>query len=124
MGRLREHCERDRFADVVRLLDIVHSDAKLYLVFEFLDMDLKHYMDSLGKNSREGLNPNIVRVSRPDRGARSRPRAECRQKFSYQLVKGLYYCHAHRILHRDLKPQNLLIDKLGNLKIADESPTR
>lgn len=44
------------------------------------------------------------------------------QKFTYQLVKGLYYCHAHRVLHRDLKPQNLLIDKTGNLKIGGVSP--
>lgn len=43
------------------------------------------------------------------------------QKFTYQLIKGLYYCHAHRVLHRDLKPQNLLIDKMGNLKLAGES---
>jgi serine/threonine protein kinase len=42
------------------------------------------------------------------------------QKFTYQLIKGLYYCHAHRVLHRDLKPQNLLINKEGNLKLAGE----
>ncbi|WOO79499.1 Cyclin-dependent kinase 1 [Vanrija pseudolonga] len=85
--------------NIVKLLDIVHSDSKLYLVFEFLDLDLKRYMDSIG--DKDGLGPNMVK------------------KFCYQLVKGLYYCHAHRVLHRDLKPQNLLIDKEGNLKLAD-----
>jgi serine/threonine protein kinase len=35
------------------------------------------------------------------------------------MLKGIFYCHTHRILHRDLKPQNLLIDKSGILKLAD-----
>jgi hypothetical protein len=47
-----------------RLLDIVHSEAKLYLVFEFLDMDLKKYMDKVEKvGDGEGLGPDIVKVS-------------------------------------------------------------
>jgi len=37
----------------------------------------------------------------------------------WQLIRALRYCHAKRIMHRDLKPQNLLVDSEGNLKIAD-----
>lgn len=37
----------------------------------------------------------------------------------YQLVLGINFCHMHRVMHRDLKPQNLLIDQTGLLKIAD-----
>lgn len=92
-----------RDENIVRLFDIVHQENKLYLVFEFLDLDLRKYMDNVSrqKNSEFGMGPEIVR------------------KFTYQLIRGIFYCHAHRILHRDLKPQNLLIDKEGNLKLAD-----
>ena len=39
--------------------------------------------------------------------------------FRFQLLRGLSYCHSRNILHRDLKPQNLLINKSGELKLAD-----
>ncbi|TPX31035.1 hypothetical protein SmJEL517_g05547 [Synchytrium microbalum] len=84
--------------NVVRLLDIVHNDEKLYLIFEFLDLDLKKYMDT---TAPYGLSANLVK------------------SYMYQLLKGLHYCHSRRILHRDLKPQNLLIDQHGALKLAD-----
>lgn len=83
---------------LVRLLDVIQNEAKLYLVFEFLDLDLKRYMDSL---KPDPLGADIVK------------------SYMYQLLSGTAYCHARRIIHRDLKPQNLLIDKQGTLKMAD-----
>lgn len=81
-----------------RLIDVVSSNAKLFLVFEYLDLDLKRYMDSV-KN--EGMKALQVK------------------SYVYQILSGIAYCHSHRIVHRDLKPQNLLIDKDGMLKLAD-----
>jgi cyclin-dependent kinase len=42
------------------------------------------------------------------------------QSMLYQLIKGLAHCHKHGVMHRDLKPQNLLVDDQSmTLKIAD-----
>lgn len=35
------------------------------------------------------------------------------------MLRGLAYCHARRVLHRDLKPQNLLINERGELKVGN-----
>jgi len=75
----------------------VHQESKLYLVFEYLEQDLKKYMDIVKDRFRRTLVKSYLQ----------------------QLIKGIAFCHSHRVLHRDLKPQNLLIDKEGNLKLAD-----
>lgn len=41
------------------------------------------------------------------------------QIFLFQILRGLAYIHRRKILHRDLKPQNLLINEKGELKLAD-----
>jgi negative regulator of PHO system len=85
--------------NIVALYDVVHTENKLMLVFEFMDRDLKKYMDTHG--DRGALKPALIK------------------SFMYQLMKGIAFCHENRVLHRDLKPQNLLTNNKGQLKLAD-----
>ncbi|XP_030683356.1 cyclin-dependent kinase 3 isoform X1 [Nomascus leucogenys] len=84
--------------NIVRLLDVVHNERKLYLVFEFLSQDLKKYMDSTPGSE---LPLHLIK------------------SYLFQLLQGVSFCHSHRVIHRDLKPQNLLINELGAIKLAD-----
>jgi len=86
--------------NIVSLKDVLMQEAKLYLIFEFLTMDLKKYMDTNVPKDGQ-MDPVLVK------------------SYTYQLLQGLLFCHQRRVLHRDLKPQNLLIDKNGAIKIAD-----
>ncbi|EPZ32722.1 Pkinase-domain-containing protein [Rozella allomycis CSF55] len=81
-----------RDPNIVRLYDVLHTEKKLTLVFEYVDTDLRKFLDANGGN----LDLKIVK-----------------------LLKGIAYCHVNRVLHRDLKPQNLLINKRSELKLAD-----
>eukprot|EP00440_Ansanella_granifera_P053627 gb/GFBE01058138.1/.p1 GENE.gb/GFBE01058138.1/~~gb/GFBE01058138.1/.p1 ORF type:complete len:418 (+),score=103.32 gb/GFBE01058138.1/:1-1254(+) len=83
--------------NVVKLLDVACSPGRLYLVFEFVDNNLKQHMKRHGLR----LEPTAV------------------QALQKQLMRGIDYCHARRIIHRDLKPQNILVDNEDLLKIAD-----
>ncbi|XP_049897195.1 serine/threonine-protein kinase 36 isoform X4 [Epinephelus moara] len=46
------------------------------------------------------------------------PESQVRE-ITCQLVSALYYLHSHRILHRDMKPQNILLGKSGVVKLCD-----
>ena len=106
--------------NVVSLLDVVHADHKLYLVFEYLDKDLKKHMDdseALLRNTDAVIDQSGDRSKRIKR-AGGLPE-NLTKSYLRQLLSGIAYCHTHRVLHRDLKPQNLLIDNRGNIKLAD-----
>ncbi|KAJ9455526.1 Cell division protein kinase 2-like protein CRK1 [Diplonema papillatum] len=83
--------------NIVKLFDVAHSEKKLTLVFEFVDKDLKAYLDS-----HKGDIP-----------------AREVHHFLRQLLLSIQYCHSRSVLHRDLKPQNLLIGSDKTLKLAD-----
>ncbi|KAJ7022033.1 kinase-like domain-containing protein [Mycena alexandri] len=88
-----------KHVNIVRLHDVIHTETKLILIFEFCEQDLKKYMDQHG--DRGALDPATVR------------------SFMFQLLKGTNFCHENQVLHRDLKPQNLLINRKGELKLGD-----
>jgi len=86
-----------RHPNIVYLIDLIHGEKKLYLVFEFMDHDLKKFLDI----NNGPLTPELVK------------------SYLFQILLAVNFCHSKRILHRDLKPQNLLIDKDGIIKVAD-----
>uniref|UniRef100_A0A3P8NN28 Cell division control protein 2 homolog n=1 Tax=Astatotilapia calliptera TaxID=8154 RepID=A0A3P8NN28_ASTCA len=78
--------------NVVRLLDVLMQESRLYLIFEFLSMDLKKYLDSIP--SGQYMDSMLVK------------------SYLYQILEGIYFCHCRRVLQRDLKPQNFLLAHL------------
>ena len=84
--------------NIVKLFDVIHMENKIILVFEYLPLDLKKL---LKKYSGKGLEPKLYK------------------SLLYQLLKGIQCVHKLKILHRDLKSENLLVSEDGVLKIAD-----
>jgi len=86
--------------NIVYMHDVIMQEKSLYLVFEFLTEDLKKYTDRLRERKQVMQLPEL-------------------KSLTYQILQAITFCHCRRILHRDLKPQNLLIGPDGIIKVAD-----
>ena len=83
--------------NIVAVYDVSHSDAMEYIVMELVDgITLRQYMDKRGAVPwREALH------------------------FTKQMAKALSHAHERGIIHRDIKPQNIMLLKDGTIKIGD-----
>jgi serine/threonine protein kinase len=90
-----------RHPNIVSIVGLHLSEKKIELCLEFFPLDLKKMMDQY-KNNSKVYNLNNLKT------------------IIYQILKATDYLHSRKILHRDLKPQNILIcDQTLITKVAD-----
>lgn len=83
--------------NVIALLDVFGHKSNVSLVFEFVNTD----MEVIIKDNKITLTPANIK------------------SYMMQTLRGLEYLHKNWIMHRDLKPNNLLVNSEGVLKVAD-----
>ncbi|MBR6229836.1 MAG: Stk1 family PASTA domain-containing Ser/Thr kinase [Eubacterium sp.] len=83
--------------NIVSVYDVGEEEGMHYIVMEFVDgITLKRYIDQKGKlKVKEAVG------------------------IALQIAAGLDAAHAHNIIHRDIKPQNILISRDGTAKVSD-----
>ncbi|CAK8685589.1 unnamed protein product [Clavelina lepadiformis] len=82
--------------NIIELLDHFETNEEIVVVTEYAEGELFQILEDDGTLSEEQI---------------------C--NIACQLLSALYYLHAHRILHRDMKPQNVLLGKGGVVKLCD-----
>ncbi|KAL6282474.1 hypothetical protein ACE6H2_013403 [Prunus campanulata] len=102
-GGLIAHIKREisilrrvRHPNIVQLFEVMATKAKIYFVMEYV---------------RGGELFNKV--------AKGRLKEVVARKYFQQLISAVGFCHARGVYRRDLKPENLLLDENGDLKVSD-----
>ncbi|KAH7699773.1 serine/threonine-protein kinase, partial [Aphelenchoides avenae] len=83
--------------NLVNLIEVFKRNRKLHLVFEHCDRTV---LDDLEKYPQGCPEPLIKRVL-------------------YQLLYAIHFCHTHNCIHRDVKPENILLTTRDVVKLGD-----
>ncbi|XP_064307423.1 serine/threonine-protein kinase 36 isoform X2 [Phalacrocorax carbo] len=82
--------------NIIQMLDSFETDKEVVVVTDYAEGELFQILEDDGSLPEDQV-----------------------QTIAAQLVSALYYLHSHRILHRDMKPQNILLGKDGVVKLCD-----
>ncbi|XP_035187121.1 serine/threonine-protein kinase 36 isoform X2 [Oxyura jamaicensis] len=85
-----------RHPNIIQMLDSFETDKEVVVVTDYAEGELFQILEDDGSLPEDQV-----------------------QAIAAQLVSALYYLHSHRILHRDMKPQNILLGKDGIIKLCD-----
>ncbi|KHN87429.1 Cyclin-dependent kinase-like 1 [Toxocara canis] len=83
--------------NLVNLIEVFKRNRKLHLVFEHCDRTVLHDLEKYPKGCPEALTKKTI----------------------YQLLQAVQFCHSHNCIHRDVKPENILLTRNDVVKLAD-----
>jgi len=84
-------------SNIITVFDADQADGRIFMVMEYIDGD------DLGEILRKKGQLSVSEVV----------------DYILQAARGLKYAHDHGVIHRDIKPGNILVDSSGNVKIVD-----
>lgn len=99
---LREICflKKLKHPSIMNLLDVIATTDNMLMVMEYYPCNLHEHLKRLSSHNRRLNNKQI-------------------RNYFRQLVEGIAYCHKKKVIHRDIKPTNLLLTPSQKLKIGD-----
>ncbi|EFC46609.1 hypothetical protein NAEGRDRAFT_32161, partial [Naegleria gruberi] len=83
--------------NIITLKDVFRKRGKLHLVFEFFEMNMLEHLSL----QPDGFSEDLVKT------------------YMHQLVRAIAYCHQNRIIHRDIKLENIMVNSNKHLKLID-----
>ncbi|CAG9812581.1 unnamed protein product [Phaedon cochleariae] len=89
--------KRLKHENLVTMIEVFRHRKRFYLVFEYLEGTVLDELDKMPGGLGE---------------ERTRERI-------FQVARGISYCHTNQIIHRDVKPENVLVSSLGVVKLCD-----